>query len=164
MECWNAGSGAVGHHSIIPFPGQIRRPQKPSILPVCCRNSETFNYSLAFFLPAVHFITTGGLGSNIGHGLFVGWVEHPDIFCWISFLNPTYLPAIFVLSAKPNKMAEDRTIPPLANSHELVVKEGTVYFSVSETSRLLDFNTPAGNAAMGQVSLSNLIKTNHLPG
>jgi len=28
----------------------------------------------------------------------------------------------------------------------------------------LDFNTPAGNAAMGQVSLSNLIKTNHLPG
>jgi hypothetical protein len=25
--------------------------------------------------------------------------------------GPTYLPAIFVLSAKPNKMAEDRTIP-----------------------------------------------------
>jgi hypothetical protein len=46
-----------------------------------------------------------GLGSNIGHGLFVGWVEHPDIFCWVSFLNPTYFPAIFVLSAKPNKMA-----------------------------------------------------------
>ncbi len=52
-----------------------------------------------------------GLGSNIGHGLFVGWVEHPDIFRWVSFLYPTYLPAIFVLSAKPNKMAEDRTIP-----------------------------------------------------
>ena len=47
-----------------------------------------------------------GLGSNIGHGLFVDWVEHPDIFCWVSFLNPNYLPAIFVLSAKPNKMAE----------------------------------------------------------
>ena len=54
-----------------------------------------------------------GLGSNIGHGLFVGWVEHPDIFCWVSFLNPTYLPAIFVLSAKPNKTAEDRAIPDL---------------------------------------------------
>ena len=52
-----------------------------------------------------------GLGSNIGRGVFVGWVEHPDIFCWVSFLNPTYLPAIFVLSAKPNKMAEGRTIP-----------------------------------------------------
>jgi len=25
-----------------------------------------------------------GLGSNIGQGLFVGWVEHPNIFCWIS--------------------------------------------------------------------------------
>jgi hypothetical protein len=35
---------------------------------------------------------------------FVGWVEHPDIFCWVSFLYPTYLPTIFVLSAKPNKI------------------------------------------------------------
>ncbi len=52
-----------------------------------------------------------GLGYNIGHGLFVGWVEHPDIFCWVSFLNPTYLPAIFVISAKPNKIAEDKIIP-----------------------------------------------------
>jgi hypothetical protein len=25
-----------------------------------------------------------GLDSDIGHGLFVGWVEHPDIFCWVS--------------------------------------------------------------------------------
>jgi hypothetical protein len=52
-----------------------------------------------------------GLGSNIGRGIFVGWVEHPDIFCWVSFLYPTYLPTIFMLSAKPNKMAEDRIIP-----------------------------------------------------
>jgi len=52
-----------------------------------------------------------GLGSNIGRVLFVGWVEHSDIFCWVSFLYPTYLPAIFVLPAKPNKMAEDRIIP-----------------------------------------------------
>jgi len=34
-----------------------------------------------------------------------------DFINWVSFLYPTYLPAIFVLSAKPNKMAEDRTIP-----------------------------------------------------
>ena len=35
------------------------------------------------------------LGSNIGHGLFVGWVEHPDIFCWVSppqADQPTYQP------------------------------------------------------------------------
>ena len=56
-------------------------------------------------------ITIYGLGSNIGHGLFVGWVDHPDVFCWVSFLKPTYLPAIFVLLAKPNKMDKDRTIP-----------------------------------------------------
>jgi hypothetical protein len=37
-----------------------------------------------------------GLGSNIGHGIFVeGWVDHPDIFSWVSFLYPTYLPAFF---------------------------------------------------------------------
>jgi hypothetical protein len=52
-----------------------------------------------------------GLGSNIGHGLFVGWVEQLDIFCWVSFLYPTYLPAIFVISAKPNKLGEDKIIP-----------------------------------------------------
>jgi hypothetical protein len=56
-------------------------------------------------------LSESGLGSNIGYGLFVGWVEHPDIFCRVSFLDPTYLPAIFVLLAKPNKMVEDRTIP-----------------------------------------------------
>jgi len=59
------------------------------------------------------FIPLFGFGSSIGRGLFVGWVEHPDIFCWVSFLYPTYLSAIFVLSAKPNKMVEDRIIPPL---------------------------------------------------
>jgi hypothetical protein len=51
------------------------------------------------------------LGSNIGHSFFVGWVEHPDIFCWVSFLYPTYLLSIYVLLAKPSKMAEDRIIP-----------------------------------------------------
>ena len=55
-----------------------------------------------------------GLGYNIGYGIFAGWGERPDIFCWASFLDPTYLPAIFLLSAKPNKMAEDLTIPRLS--------------------------------------------------
>jgi hypothetical protein len=58
---------------------------------------------------------TNGLGFNIGHGLFVGWVEHTDILCWVSFLNPTYVPSIFLLSAKPNKMAEYRTVPNEVN-------------------------------------------------
>ena len=50
-------------------------------------------------------------GSNIGHGFFLGWVIHPDVYCWVSYLYPAYLPAIFVLSAKLNKTAQDRTIP-----------------------------------------------------
>jgi len=40
-----------------------------------------------------HFL---GLDSNIGHGLCVGWFEYLDIFCWVSFLNPTYLPQILL--------------------------------------------------------------------
>jgi hypothetical protein len=48
-----------------------------------------------------------GLGSKIGHGSLEGWVAYPDIFCWISFRCPTYLPTIFVLLVKPSKMAED---------------------------------------------------------
>ena len=67
-----------------------------------CWKKELFRYS--------SIKKSDGLGPNIGHGSFVGWVEHPDIFCWVSFLYPTYLPAIVVLSVKPNKMAEDRTI------------------------------------------------------
>ena len=33
------------------------------------------------------------LGSNIGHGLFVGWVDHPDIFVGFLRLRRTNLPA-----------------------------------------------------------------------
>jgi hypothetical protein len=44
-----------------------------------------------------------GFGSNIDHGLFVGWVESAGGLGFSG--GPTYLPAIIVLSAKPNKMA-----------------------------------------------------------
>jgi hypothetical protein len=57
------------------------------------------------------YLSKVGLDFNIDHRLFLGWVVHPDIFCWVSFLNPTYVPSIFLLSAKTNKMAEDRTVP-----------------------------------------------------
>ena len=67
MQCWINGPATGGiddklkmvnillktnipsfHPSIIPFPGQIRRPQKTSIFSVGCRNSETLNYSHNF--------------------------------------------------------------------------------------------------------------------
>lgn len=47
------------------------------------------------------------------------------------------------------------SVNQMANSNELAVREGTVYFSVSKTSRPLEFSTPAGNATMREVSLSN---------
>jgi hypothetical protein len=52
-----------------------------------------------------------GLGSNIGHGLFVGWVEHPDIFCWVSFLNPTYVPAIFFAVCETQQNGQSQIRP-----------------------------------------------------
>jgi hypothetical protein len=64
-----------------------------------------------------------GLGSNIGHSLFLGWVEHPDTFVGFrSSAQPTYQP-FFVLSAKPNKMAEDRTIRCDSNDQNDLSKE-----------------------------------------
>jgi hypothetical protein len=61
------------------------------------------------------FKVFGGLGSNIGHGLFVGWVEHPDsLVGFRSSTQPTCQP-FFLLSAKPNEMAEDRTVSVFAN-------------------------------------------------
>ena len=52
-----------------------------------------------------------GIGYNIGHRLFVGWVEHSDIDSWVSFHCPTYSSAIHMHSTKPNKLAEDKIIP-----------------------------------------------------
>jgi hypothetical protein len=47
-----------------------------------------------------------GLDSNIDHRLFVGWVESAAGGLGFSTSGePTYLQAIFVLLAKPNKMA-----------------------------------------------------------
>ncbi len=76
---------------------------------------------------SVPIVKNFGLGSNIGHGLFVGWVEHPDIFCWVSFLYPTYSTAVFVISAKPNKMAEDRTIAMISDSQFQLTSSGSPF-------------------------------------
>ncbi len=62
VQCWTNGPATDGiddkikmanilfktniptfHNSIIPFSGQIRKPQKTSIFSVGCRNSETLN-------------------------------------------------------------------------------------------------------------------------
>jgi hypothetical protein len=55
-----------------------------------------------------------GLDYYIGHGIFVGWVEHPDIFCWVSFLNPTYVPAIFYCQRNPTKW------PKIEPNHSII--------------------------------------------
>jgi len=68
MQCWINGPATGGiddkikmantflktnipsfHHSIIPFSGKIRNPQKTSIFSAGCRNSETFDYSFDLF-------------------------------------------------------------------------------------------------------------------
>jgi hypothetical protein len=67
MQCWINGPTTGGiddkikmvnillktnipsfHHSIIPFPGQIQKPQKTSIFSVGCRNSETLTIIVIF--------------------------------------------------------------------------------------------------------------------
>jgi undecaprenyl pyrophosphate phosphatase UppP len=75
------------------------------------------------------------LGSNIGHGLFVGWVESAGGGLGFSVGGPTYLPAIFVLSAKPNKMAEDRIIPEfcIMTNIALIFSQTEIMTGISES-------------------------------
>jgi hypothetical protein len=47
------------------------------------------------------------------------------------------------------------SVSQTANSNELLVQEGTVYFSVNESSRPLHFNTPAGVVTTRQTSLTD---------
>jgi hypothetical protein len=66
---------------------------------------KEFHFITFMIILSANKVTLSVLGSNIGYGLFVGWVEYPDIFCWVSPADQPNLATIFVLSAKPNKMA-----------------------------------------------------------
>ena len=47
------------------------------------------------------------------------------------------------------------SISPMANNNELLVQEGTVYFSINESSRPLQFYTPPGVVATRQASVTD---------
>ena len=46
------------------------------------------------------------------------------------------------------------SVSPMANSNALMVQQGTVYYSLNESSRPLNFDTPAGNATTGDFSMT----------
>ena len=46
------------------------------------------------------------------------------------------------------------SITPMADRHEVLVQKGTVYYSINENSRPLQFDTPAGIATTGNLSLT----------
>ena len=47
------------------------------------------------------------------------------------------------------------SVTPMAESNELLVQEGTMYFSINESSRPLQFNTPSGVVTTRQTSLTD---------
>ena len=47
------------------------------------------------------------------------------------------------------------SVTPAANRHELYVQEGTIYYSLSESSRPLEFSTPAGDATTGDLAMTD---------
>jgi hypothetical protein len=47
------------------------------------------------------------------------------------------------------------SIQPAASHNELAVEQGTAYFSVTETSRPVEFETPPGNASMREISVTD---------
>ena len=46
------------------------------------------------------------------------------------------------------------SVTPTANHHELYVQKGTVYYSLSESSRPLQFSSPAGDATTGELAMT----------
>ena len=46
------------------------------------------------------------------------------------------------------------SVTPTANRHALLVQDGTVYYALNKNSRLLQFDTPAGNAVTSDISLT----------
>jgi hypothetical protein len=47
------------------------------------------------------------------------------------------------------------SVSPMANRHILLVQQGTVYYSLNESSRPLHFDTPAENAATGDLYMTD---------
>lgn len=47
------------------------------------------------------------------------------------------------------------SVTPMADRHELLVQEGTVYYSATESTRPIEFNTPAGNATTRKLTLTD---------
>ena len=46
------------------------------------------------------------------------------------------------------------SISPMADRHDVLVQQGTLYYSLNESSRPLHFDTPAGNATTGDLSMT----------
>ena len=46
------------------------------------------------------------------------------------------------------------SVSPMADRHDVLVQQGTMYYSLNESSRPLNFDTPAGNATTGDLSMT----------
>ncbi len=46
------------------------------------------------------------------------------------------------------------SVSTMADRHDVLVQQGTVYYSLNESSRPLHFDTPAGNASTGDLSMT----------
>ena len=46
------------------------------------------------------------------------------------------------------------SVSPMADRHDVLVQQGTVYYSLNESSRPLHFDTPAGNATTGDLTMT----------
>lgn len=54
--------------------------------------------------------------------------------------------------AEPNTVF---SISPMANRHDVLVQQGTLYYSLNESSRPLHFDTPSGNATTGDLTMTD---------
>jgi hypothetical protein len=64
-----------------------------------------------------------GLGSDIGHGLFVGWVEHLNLFCWVSPADQPTCQPFLCYQRNPTKWPKIGSFPLFQYSIIPIVSE-----------------------------------------
>ena len=124
---------------------------------------KAFVVVLSFAVATAGFSTNGGSARIIPSGKVL-MIKDGQVIGEFSNEAPLPVDTVLKCEAKCSVQLDDVymvvekdtvfSVQPMADRHELFVQEGTVYYSLSETSRPLHITTPAGDATTGNLLLS----------
>jgi len=124
---------------------------------------KVFVLLLSFAMTAAGFAANGGTARIIPSGK-VSIIKDGQVIGEITKEAPLPEGAVLKCEGKCSVKLDDVymvvekdtvfSVQPMADRHELFVQEGTVYYSLSESSRPLHLTTPAGDATTGDLSMT----------